>query len=64
MLRSSSPRVLPRAAWLVGLALAVAILAPTAALAQSAGDEQYADPLAGQDQGSGNSGSEPRVPRR
>lgn len=35
----------------------MAVLAPTAAVAQSAGDEQYADPLAGQDQGSNNSGS-------
>ncbi len=33
----------------MSLSLAVLTLAPTAALAQSAGDNQYADPLAGQD---------------
>lgn len=51
--------------------LAIAVLAPSAALAQSAGDEQYADPLANQqppqqrapstpksNAGSGNSGSD------
>lgn len=40
----------PRTPLLVALALVVCLAIPAASLAQSAGDQQYADPLAGQNQ--------------
>ena len=71
MTRSHNARRRSLAAGLAGVALAAGGLAPSVAVAQSAGDEQYADPLAQQEEpsnpapnsgsqgnsGSGNSGS-------
>ena len=50
-----------RAIWLLGLVMIAGALVPTVSLAQSAGDQQYADPLAQQEQPSSpapNSGSQ------
>ena len=55
-----------RAIWLLGLVLIAGALAPAVSLAQSAGDQQYADPLAQQERrapapnsgAQGNSGSD------
>ena len=42
---------------LAALAVAAFLVAPSAALAQSAGDQQYSDPFAGQGGGGGSSQS-------
>jgi hypothetical protein len=48
---------------IAALILAVALLgAPAAALAQSAGDEQYTDPFAGQDQAPPEEQQQPAAP--
>lgn len=62
MVRSHGSTPRPRAARLVavGLALAALAVSPAPAGAQSAGDKQYRDPLAGEDQG----GSPARAPAR
>ncbi len=59
MVRSPHSVTSPKLAWIAGLCLLLCALAPAAARAQSAGDEQYADPLAGQQQqpGSGSQGN-------
>jgi LPXTG-motif cell wall-anchored protein len=42
--------------WSAALAVAALLVTPSAALAQSAGDNQYQDPFAGQSGGGGSSG--------